>query len=111
MRFLLILGFVVLTSLGGYLYGKKALRLSNHELSAAWRTALECMWLSLVFFTLNLLVAFTAILTLRAAAGRFFSLYDVSDITLLPISLIQGIIFHLWHRTALLRRFSNLPLE
>lgn len=98
MRFLLILGFVALTSVGAYLYGKGVLRLSNRELFTAWKTMLGCVWLSLVFFVLNLLVAFLGILASRAALGRFISLYEASDITLLLISLLQGITFHLWRR-------------
>jgi hypothetical protein len=96
MRFLLILGLVALTSIGSYFYGRRVLRLSNRELSAAWRTTLECVWFSLVFFALNLLVAFLGILALRVAVGRFISLYEVSDVTFLVLSFLQGIMFQLW---------------
>ena len=96
MRFLLILGFVALTSVGAYLYGKGVLRLSNRELFTACKTMLGCVWLSFVFFVLNLLVAFAGILASRVAFGRFVSIYNLSDITLLILSLLQGIMFQLW---------------
>lgn len=105
MRVLLILGFVALTSVSAYLYGKRVLRLPRHKLSVAWSTVLECVWLSFVFFISNLLVAFMGILTLRAAVGSFISLYNANDVMLLVLSLFQGIMFHLWRReTARLER-------
>ena len=93
MRVLVIIG---VTSVGGYLYGKEVLGLSNRELATAGRTALECVWFSLVFFALNLLVAFAGILASRVAFGRFVSIYNLSDITLLILSLLQGIVFRFW---------------
>ena len=107
MRFLLILGFAALTSAGGYLYGKTMLRLSNRDLSAAWKMTAECVWLSLVFFALNLLVAFAGILISRVALGHFVSLYAANDVTLLPISVLQGIAFQHWRGAA--RRSLDLP--
>lgn len=98
MRFLLILGFVAFTSVGGLLYGSEILRLPRRDLSAAWRTTLESIWIGLVFFALNLLVAFAAILSFRVAPGRFTPLYDASDVTLLVLSFLQGTVFHLWRR-------------
>lgn len=98
MQFLLIPGFVVFTSIVAYLYGRRVLRLSDRELSTAWRTTLECMWISLVFFVLNLSVAFAGILMSRVALGRFVSLYDANDATFVIFSLLQGIMFQLWRR-------------
>lgn len=54
--------------------------------------------LGLVFFALNLLVAFAAILSSRVALGRFTALYEASDVTLLVLSFLQGTVFHLWRR-------------
>jgi hypothetical protein len=99
MRSLLIMGFVALTSVGSYLYGKEVLRLPNRELANVCRITLECMWLSLVFLVLNLLVAFMVILASRVVLGSFISLYEASDVTLLIFSLFQGTLFRLWWRS------------
>lgn len=96
----MILALLVITSVGGYVFGRKAMRLSNRALSSAWRTLLECVCLSLVFFVLNLLVAFVWILGSRVMTGNFISFYVVSDITLLMLSLLQGAIFEFWRREA-----------
>jgi len=96
MRVFVIVGLTALTSVGGYLYGREVLRLSNRELATAWKTTFECVWFILVFFVLNLLVAFAGILASRVAFGRFVSIYNANDITLLILSLLQGILFHLW---------------
>ena len=96
MRLPLIVGVTALTAAGGYLYGKEVLGLSNRELATAWKTTLECVWFSLGFFALNLLVAFAGILASRVAFGRFVSIYNLSDITLLILSILQGIMFQLW---------------
>ena len=98
MRVFLVVGFVAITSLGGYLYGRNVARCPSRDLAAAWKATLECVWFSLVFFAFNMLVGFVWVLVLRAATGSFISLYVLTDVTLLIFSLFQGIIFHLWRR-------------
>jgi hypothetical protein len=105
----MILVLLVITSVGGYVFGRKAMRLSNRALSSAWRTLLECVCLSLVFFVFNLLVAFSWILGARVAVRSFVSFYVVSDFSLLALSFFQGVIFELWRwEAARLGRSANL---
>ncbi len=96
MRFHLALALIVLTSMGAYFYGKKSLRLSSAELSVAWKLTLECVWAGMVFFALNLALAVVGILSSRVVLTEFVSLYAASDVTLLALSLLQGITFRLW---------------
>lgn len=96
MRFLALLAFTALTSAMGYLYGRGVLRLSHRELSKAWGAALDCVWLSMVFFALNLSLGVVGIFVSRVASGIFISLYDVVDVTVLLVSLLQGVVFQVW---------------
>lgn len=98
MRFLVILVVVACTGAAGYLYGTTVLGRSTRQFSVAGQVLLECVWSGLVCFSINLAVAFVAILVLRAVMGDFMSLYVVSDVTLLILSLLQGAMFRLWRR-------------
>lgn len=100
MRVFLIVGFVAITSMGGYLYGRNVVRFPRRELIEAWEATLECVWFGLVFFAFNVLVGFVWVLVLRATIGHFVSLYVLTDMTLPIFSLFQGIIFQLWRREA-----------
>lgn len=100
MRVFLVIGFVAITSMAGYFYGRNVARLPSRELTAACKSTLECVWFSLVFFAFNMLVGFVWVLVLRATTGSFVSLYVLTDLTLPIFSLFQGIIFHLWCREA-----------
>lgn len=97
MHILLILGFAVFTSALGYLFGK-VLRLSDRSLATALGALLECMGACLVFLVLNVLVMFLGILMLRRVTDVFLSPYVANDLTLLVVSLFQGLTFHLWRR-------------
>jgi hypothetical protein len=102
-----ILIMVGLTSVGGYILGIKGLRLSRSGLWSALGKACECVGLTLVFFLLNLAVGIFAILAVRSVSGRFVSMYIVSDITLLIVSLLQALIFQAWREGARHRRSSE----
>ena len=97
MRAGLVIAVVALTSLAGYLYGGRALRLSRQGLRSAWMGMLECVWLSLLFYALNLFVVLAIVLLWRLMGG-FVSLYVATDITLLIFSLLQGTLLELWRR-------------
>lgn len=96
MRFLVLFAFAVLTSGLAYACGRCVLRLSHRELSEAWRAALDCVWLSMVFFALNLSLGVVGVFVSRVASGIFISLYDVVDVTVLLVSLLQGVVFQVW---------------
>jgi hypothetical protein len=85
-----------LTSVGAYILGITRLRFSGSGLQLAFGKACECVGLTLVFFLLNLGVGMLAILAVRSFSGRFVSLYLMSDITLLVLSLLQALTFQAW---------------
>ena len=85
-----------LTSVGGYVVGVKGLGLSEHGLRVALHKTLECIGATLVFLLANLTVGMLAILMARALRGGFVSLYLASDITLLPLSFLQALVFQGW---------------
>jgi hypothetical protein len=85
-----------LTSVGAYILGITRLRFSGSRLQPALGKACEGVGLTLVFFVLNLGVGMLAILAVRSFIGRFVSLYIVSDIAFLVLSLLQALTFQAW---------------
>jgi hypothetical protein len=72
----------------------------------AWRTgrpgrrwglavgrALEALGLGAAFFALNVVVGAAAVLLTRRLSGAFLSAYLVNDVSLLVVSLLQGLVF------------------
>jgi hypothetical protein len=98
-------GFILivagLTSVAIYLLG---VRLSRQGLWQALGKAFECLGLTLALLLLNLAVGMIAILATRSLTGRFISLYHVSDITLLMLSLLQALAFQAWREGSRHRR-------
>jgi hypothetical protein len=94
-----ILVLVGLTSVGAYLVGVKRLGLSRTGLRTAVGRTLECMGLALGFFVVNLAVGMTIVLVGRLLTREFVSLYYANDVSLLVLSVLQGLTF-LWWRQA-----------
>lgn len=91
-----ILVLVGVTSVGAFLIGTKALRLSASALRHAIGKTLEGIGLTLVFFAVNVGVAVIAILAARVVTRGFVSLYLADDETVLVLSLVQGLTFVWW---------------
>jgi hypothetical protein len=85
-----------LTSVGAYIIGVKWLRLSRYGLWLALGKTCEAMGLTLVFFFLNLFVGVSVVFAGRFFMGAFVSLYHMSDVTLLALSLLQALTFQAW---------------
>ena len=96
MRDLLLVALVALTSAAAYLIGARRLGLSRPSLGAAGRAALEAVGLGALFFAANLALSFLAVALIRAATGRFVSVYAIDDLALTAVSLLQGIVFRWW---------------
>jgi hypothetical protein len=94
--FILILGGV--TSLLVLLVGAWKLRLPLANLGSACGKALECIGVTLGFFGLNLAIGMLGVLLWRQLTHAFLSLYYANDVTLLGISLLQGLVFQWWRR-------------
>jgi len=93
---LVILTLVGATSVAAYLIGARGLGLPGRALGVATGRMLECLGLTLLFFGANLAAGVLAILAARALTGGFVSLFLVNDAILLPLSLLQALIFAWW---------------
>ena len=87
---------VGLTSLGAYLAATRFAGLRRADLQGAVMETLECLGLVVIFFVANLSVGAALILGLRGLSGRFISVYIVDDVTLVILSILQGVVFHRW---------------
>jgi hypothetical protein len=96
--FLLLL--VVLTSVGAYAIGRRALGLSVPTLGRALRQTLEVIGLTVVFFVANLGIGLAIVLGLRALTTRFVSVYVLDDASLVALSALQAIVVSCWWGSA-----------
>lgn len=87
---------VVLTSTGGYLLGTRVWSHSGRQLRAAVCRMLECVGLTGLCFGLNLVVGMGLILIFRSLSPWFVPLYLVNDVSLLALSLLQGVTLYWW---------------
>jgi hypothetical protein len=85
-----------LTSIGTYLLGAKWLRLPSSALWTGLGKTCEVVGSALIFFALNLIVGAMVVSAARWLMGRFVSLYNISDTTLLVLSLLQALTFQAW---------------
>jgi len=92
----LILALVGLTTAGAHLVGRRGFRLSEKQLWPAVSRMFEGIGMGLAFFAINLLAGAIFILAVRRVTGRFVSVYHVEDLSLLVLSLLQGLIFQWW---------------
>jgi hypothetical protein len=92
--FVLIL--VGVTSILAIVIGVWGLGLRLPRLKPATGKALECIGLMFGFFALNLAIGMASILVWRQLTHTFLSLYALSDVALLGLSLCQGLIFQWW---------------
>ena len=90
---LLLVGF---TSVGAFLVGLGAIGLSRECLRRAIGKMLSGVGWTLIFFMLNLTVGMAVVLVGRLLMRGFVSLYLASDVTLLFLSLLQGLTFQWW---------------
>ena len=94
----LVLLVALSTSAGALFVGTVWLGLRPADLGPAARRALECVGLTLGFFAMNLAVGMAVVFAARQVADTFVSMYFASDITLLGISLLQGVLFQWWRQ-------------
>jgi hypothetical protein len=92
----LVLGVVGLTTVAACLVGIKKLGLPVNGIGRALRRMLEGIGIVLIFLGANVAAGVIMVLITRALTGNFVSLYLVTDVTLLPLSLFQGLAFQWW---------------
>jgi hypothetical protein len=85
-----------LTSVVGYLIGARRLGLAGAGLRDAAAAALEAIGLGVLFLAANLALAVLPVLAARAWGGEFVSLYQIDDVTIAAVSLLQGLVFRWW---------------
>jgi hypothetical protein len=90
---LFLAAVVVATSLLAVRLARRTGRLAPGRWAVAWRRALEVLGLGVAFFALNVLVGVAAVLLVRGATGAFLSAYLVNDVSLVALSLLQGLVF------------------
>jgi hypothetical protein len=86
------------TSAAAYGLGTRGLHRSPRHLRAAVGTALELIGISALFFVVNVAVGMLAIGAVRGLTSTFVSIYHVSDVSLLVLSLVQGLLFGGWKK-------------
>lgn len=96
MRGLGLIAVLGLTCLGGYLLGTRRLGLSRAGLRGAVAATLEAIGLGVLFFAANLALAVLPILAARAWTDRFVSVYEMDEVMLAAVSLLQGLAFRWW---------------
>ena len=84
------------TSVGAYLFGTKVVGLSASTFRKAVGKMFECFGVSLVFFMVNLGAGMIGILVARAVTRGFVSLYMAADVTVLVLSVLQGLTVVWW---------------
>ena len=92
-----LIGFAVLaTSTIACVLGANHLGLGRRALHRAGVRALRAVGMGVMFFGANLVLGVLAIAVVRTLTGRFLSPYNLSDISLLSLSLLQGLVFAWW---------------
>jgi hypothetical protein len=96
MESLFPLAIVVLSSGGCYLVGRRIGGCTRRGLWAAVRRVLECLGMSAMCFVLNMGLGMGLILAVRSVTPWFVFMYLADDVSLLALSLLQGLTLCLW---------------
>lgn len=96
-----------ITSATALWIGTQGLRLRPGDLAPAVGKMLECLGMMLVFFMANAALGLVAIIGGRSLTGAFVSTYAMSDVTLVGISFIQGLLFYFWREAKASRRIRG----
>ncbi len=84
----LLIGLIIATSSAGYVL----VRRPNVRLTVALGKTLELLGVSFIVFFINVVIAVACILAIRSLTGRFLSVYAVNDVSLLGLSVLQGLV-------------------
>jgi hypothetical protein len=95
-----VLIVAVLTSAAAMCLGATLFGLDVRRLRVAVFGTLDCLWGVIVFFVVNVLVTVGFIAAARTLGGGSPSSYLATDLTLVIVSALQGVVFHLWRLAA-----------
>lgn len=88
---------ILLTSLIGYLYAVRALRVGRHDLVRAVGGALEFIGCWMLVYGANTLCGLVLILLIRRLTGFFISVYVLGGIVMTLFTFLQALVaYHLW---------------
>ena len=90
-----IIALVAATSVLACLFGVRRGRRAG-RLRSALAQATAVVGAGVLFFVTNALLGLLAILAIRAGTGHFISIYVLNDVSLLRVSLFQGLVFRAW---------------
>jgi hypothetical protein len=93
----LVLAVVTLTSLLSVLAGR---RWGVHRVGAAIVATVEVVGAAMLFFAANLALGAALVLAIRQLTPFYPSLYEVADVAVLALSLLQALIFESWRHAA-----------
>jgi hypothetical protein len=96
----LSLTMVAVTSAVAYVAGRRHLGLSTKGLVSAMTWTVECVGTALVFFFVNTALTALTVLGVRAATGRFVSLYMTAEVSSALLALLQAFVFQAWRTGA-----------
>ena len=91
---------VLLTSALAFTLGVIWFGLPGSSLRNAGLKALETVGAAAMFFGANLAAGMIVIATMHALTGWFVSHYILGDVSLLGLSLLQGMVFAWWYSGA-----------
>jgi hypothetical protein len=97
-RALILCLLLASTSLAIYGFARAVLGYRRPKMSTVAASALECLGLTALFFVANTLVGVLAVLAVRLTTPVFLSVYTFSDLTLIPLSLVQALLFAAWRQ-------------
>ncbi len=88
---------ILLSSACGYLYARRRWGVRGANLRQAFCTALELIGCWMLVYGANLLFGLILILLFRALTGFFISVYVLTGVMLVFLTLLQALVFyHLW---------------
>lgn len=96
---LIFAGVILLTSIAGYLFGTLVLRLPRPRFVVIAQSTLEWLGLAATFLIFNVLFGVVIGVLVRTVTPWFLSLYVMSDIVVVPVSLAQALAFFCWRRS------------
>ncbi len=91
-----VLVIVVLTSLAAIALGAAALRLPLRALPRALGVMLETTGIVVGFLAVNVATGVVLVLAGRRLTPYYLTLYEVTDVTLLVLSVLQALAFQAW---------------
>ena len=94
----MVLAVIALTSLAALWLGARRGGLDVWRLRTAALESLDCVWTVLAFLAANIGGTIAMVSIGRMVVPEYLSIYVAGDLTLVVVSAVQGVLFHLWRR-------------